>query len=252
MQATNAILNGKSFNAQTGPQDNISVEEISVMKHIEAWRESAYSLADAVTNYEYDQRSIDRRAEDRVAWNNTDSICADEADCHELSERREPRHSTMECDGSMSQPDSGFEDDDATFNFDPERHNTYILSVDILQYQIEANQKNVKKFLKSGLYVQAEQAHTEGIELQNQLLEQHKVPFPGRMDAEETLADILIMKKGTKDSLNRAKDILQRLLQQEVDRDLGPDEDKSRRWRLYHKLSAIYLEFVSLLRIQVK
>jgi hypothetical protein len=209
-------------------------------QNIEAWRESAENLAATITLYQPDQQSLAERAEDASIWSDVGPVNRDEINGHEPTLDLNCRRT------SMSHDDSGIEVDEDESVWEPEPDNTYSLGVEIMQCQIAANQENVKRLLNDGLYGPAERYQVKGIHLQDQLLKNHKIPFTSRPDAEETLADIL-RRQGRRNSLKRAKEILQKLLEQEVQGEHPLEEDKSRCWRLYHKLSEIYLELVCLL-----
>jgi hypothetical protein len=240
IRATNAMFQRRQFEAESSACDDLTLAEMLATRNIEAWRESAESLAAAVTLYEPDQQSVARRAGDATAWS---EVGFDDRDDNELPEQFETTLSINGRDTSMSQPDSGIEVDETASDWDPEPENTYCLSVDIIQCQIAANKENVTKLVQSGLYFQAEQYQKKSIELQGQLLKTYGIAFPDRADEEELWADIL-RRQGTKDGARRAKDIFQRLLEQEVQRERASNRDKSRCCRYYHKLGEIYIELV--------
>jgi predicted component of type VI protein secretion system len=253
IRTTNAIIQLRQFEANPTSDDDFTLEEMSeTRRNIEAWRQSAESLAAAVTSYEPDLQSVAERAEDAAFCREIGLGIRDDVSDNELHDRFERLDSTPSINGpeaSMSHSDSGVEVDEVdetASDWDPEPEKEYHLSVDIIECQIAANKDNVTKLLNDGLYFQAEQYQKKRIGLQDQLLKTHKVPFHDRADAEELLAKIQGKQK-TKDSLRRAKDTIQRLLAQEVERlQLEPHEDRSRLYRLYHKLGETYLELVSI------
>jgi hypothetical protein len=200
------------------PQNDFNLEQ-SAVEVIRAWRESAEKLAVAVTLYEPDQQSIAERAQEHSPWSALNST-AEKSNYDALSERFENHDNAENCGNDISQVDSGIgvseEILDNTSDWDPEPDEKHIISVEILRHLIAANQSTVNKLLNYGLYIQAEEYQKKGIKLQDELSSSHNVPFHDRMDAEETLANILTMQGSKMDGLSRAKDIFQRLLQQEV------------------------------------
>ncbi|OBT66707.1 hypothetical protein VE03_03957 [Pseudogymnoascus sp. 23342-1-I1] len=223
--------------------NDLTEREMQAEKNWEAWRSSVEHLvAAAATLYEPDEQSI--------------------ADREDLSSLGEPNESSI-LKGSNSTgtvdnlslliktgcgigdniyQDSGlgFSDNESDWDLDPKSTNS--LSAEILQYQIAEIQKDVTRYINTGLYFQAERDHRKGIELRNLLEKTHKIPFLDRADVEETLADIYMEQKDTASAMVRAKDILRRLLKQEIDGNLESNTDQSRMWRLNHKLASVYIE----------
>jgi hypothetical protein len=232
--------------AEHDPQDDFSLEQ-SAVEVIRAWLESAEKLAVAVTLYEPDQQSMAGRAQEHSLWSTLNSA-AEESNYDALSERFGNHDNAENCSSDISQVYSGIGESegiqDNVSDWDPEPKEKHTRSVEILQDLIAANQRIVEEFLNNGLYTRAEEYQRKGIKMQDELSSNHNVHFQDRMDAEETLANILLMQGSRMDGLSRAKDIFQRLLQQEVQRKPGPG-GSSRRWRLYHKLADIYFLFVS-------
>jgi hypothetical protein len=225
------------------PRQDLTLEEMLANRNIEAWRESAESLAAAVTLYEPDAQSQVDRAESRSIWSGSNFPEMDDSKRAEIAEILESPRTPGEGGASMGQPDSGIEISETASDWDPDPENTTVLSVDILQCQISANQENVTRLLNDGIYFQAEHYQRKGIELRDQLEKMHNIPFSDKADAEETMADIFIRQKGTRGTLVRAKDILKRLVDEEKEKE--SDDDRSRYWRLHHKLAGIYIELVS-------
>ncbi|KFY94087.1 hypothetical protein V498_04068 [Pseudogymnoascus sp. VKM F-4517 (FW-2822)] len=210
--------------------NDLTEREMQADKHFEAWRSSVEHLvAAAATLYEPDEQSIAER-EDLSSWGdpNEQSILHGENNtgmADNLSSLIETRCGI----GDTIYQDSGlgFSDNEL-----PE----------ILQCQIAEIQEDVTRKVNTGLYFQAEREHKKGIELRDLLERTHNIPFSDRADVEETLANIYMQQKDTASAIIRAKDILKCLLKQEIDRNLESDNDKSRKWRLYHKLASIYIE----------
>lgn len=221
---------------------DLTLEEMLANRNIEAWRESAESLAAAVTLYDPDEQSQADHADLGSIYSGSNFPVLDDNRRAEIAGRLEPPRMN-ELNEHMA-PDSGVEVSDNASDYDPEPGNTYCLSVDILQHQIAANEQNVKKLLNDGIFTQAEQYQRKGIELRDQLEKMHSIPFSGRAEAEETMADIFMQQKGIRGAPARAKDILQKLLNQEVQRELLPVDDQDRRWRLYQKLASVYIDLV--------
>ena len=242
IQATNNLLRRDRLDVEPAPDDDLAHEELSKARNIEAWRESAEQLAAAVTVCEPDDYSINERADDD---NRTINRWASGLGDHTAS-ASEPQGAHIDLDNSTSLPDSAIEVDQAEVDdgWEPEFLTEHYLGKDILEHQIKANQRNVHQFINSGLLSHAESYQKKGIKLQDELERTYGVPFSTRKEAEEILADTLI-KQGKRDSLNQAKEILQKLVSDESNRDPGSKEDLSRRWRIYHKLAAIFIEFVS-------
>jgi hypothetical protein len=187
---------------------------------IEAWRNSAVSLANRVTVT--------------------------------LSEPNQQPTADTEGDPGDTNPQDYVEgikfrevvdDDDPSSDclpFDPEPGYRPRLKAEILQCQIEATKEEVNKSLAAGLYRQAEHYQRVWISLRDQLELVHDILFPDRQDAEEALANILMLQGGPR--LLDARPILEDLLKQET-KEGRTKWDLSRVARLYHQLSAILIEF---------
>ncbi|KFY22705.1 hypothetical protein V493_06384 [Pseudogymnoascus sp. VKM F-4281 (FW-2241)] len=228
----------------TPDSDNgLTLREMQADKNFEAWRCSVEHLvAAAATLYEPDEQSIANR-EGLSSWGdpNEPSIF------HESNSTgmADNLSSVIERGGGIGDTayqDSGLgvSDDGSDWDLDPQSTNS--LSAEILQCQIAEIQEDVTKYVNNGLYFQAERDQKKGIELRDLLEKTHSIPFSDRADVEETLANIYMQQKDTKSAMARAKDILQRLLKQEIYRNLESNNDESRQWRLYHKLGIIYIE----------
>lgn len=228
------------------PRQDLTVVEMLANRNFDEWRESAESLAAAVTLYDPDEQSVADRADDQSVWSGSNLPSLNENRRAEIDHRLGSLKGIEEGGGSMAHPDSGFAVSETESDFDPDPDNPSVLSADILQFQIDATLEAVNKLLSVGLFVQAEHYQKKGIELRDQLEKAHSILFLDKADAEEKMADIFMWQKDTTNALAQAKDILQRLLNQEVSRELTPNDDRGRCWRLYHKIASLYIELVSL------
>jgi len=240
IRATKAMFPPRPVEAQSIPCDDLTLAEMLATQNIQAWRQSAESLAVAVTLYEPDKESVAGRAGDATAWSEVGFLDRED---NELPQQPETTPSINGHDTTMSRPDSGVEMDDPASDWDPEPDKPCCLSAEIIQFQIAAIKAHVKKLVQSGLYFQAEQSQRKLIELQDQLLRTYNITFPDRAEEEELWADIL-RSQGTKDGLSRSKEIFLQLLKQEMGQERASDRDNSRCCRYYHKLGEIYSEFV--------
>jgi hypothetical protein len=130
--------------------------------------------------------------------------------------------------GGTVYQDSGLVLSDTGSDWDLDPQSTNSLSAEILQCQIAEIQEDVTRYANTGLYVQAERDQKKGIELRDLLEKRHNIPSLDRADVEETLADIYMQQKDTASAIARAKDILQRLLKQEIDRNVRSNDNESR------------------------
>lgn len=130
--------------------------------------------------------------------------------------------------GSVYQ-DSGLGVSDTRSDWDLDPQSTNSLSAEILQCQIVEIREDVTRYANTGLYVQVERDQKKGIELRDLLEKTHNIPFLDRADVEDTLVDIYMQQKDTASAMARAKDILRRLLKQEIDRNVRSNDDESRR-----------------------
>src|SRR5580700_1407736 len=154
--------------AEHDTQGGFNPEQLAV-EVIRAWRESAESLAVAVTLYEPDQQSMAERVQEHSPWSALNST-AEESNYDGLSERFENHDNAESCSNDMSQVDSGIGmSEEIPSDWDPEPEEEHIKSVEILRHLITANQKTVNRLLDNGLYTQAEEYQRKGIKLQDEL-----------------------------------------------------------------------------------
>lgn len=227
--------------------NDLTEREMQADKHFEAWRSSVEHLvAAAATLYEPDEQSIAER-EYLSSWGdpNEPSILHGENNTGMVDNLSSLIETGCGIGDTIYQDSGlGFSDNESDWDLDPQ--STNFLSAEILQCQIAEIQEDVTRKVNTGLYFQAEREHKKGIELRDLLERTHNILFSDRADVEETLANIYMQQKDTASAITRAKDILKRLLKQEIDRNLESDNDESRKWRLYHKLASIYIETVRL------
>jgi hypothetical protein len=185
---------------------------------IEAWRDSAVSLANCVT------------------------VTLSEPNQQPTANIQDPGDTNPPDDVEGNKLGEVVDEDDASVCsiFDPEPDYRSRLKADIIQCQIEATKEEVNKSLTARLHHQAEHYQRVWLSLRDQLELAHDILFTDRQDAEETLADILMLQGGSR--LLDAKSILEELLKQETKAN-RTEWDLSRVARLYHKLSAILIEY---------
>lgn len=204
-------------------EENLSPDpDLALVQEIKEWRTSADDVAAAVSLWDPDQASLDAR--------------------------RTIPDSGVDV-GSSTVAEIEFED------FDPEPQLVDYSSRDILQQQMEENQKIVSQLISCGIFLKAASFQRRGISWKAELWEAHQVPFPWdeEADMKEALADILLS-SDTVDGTIEAKEILTTLLREQIARlssrkecftendglPLGP-ETQERRCRLYHKLGELYM-----------
>ncbi|OBT73571.1 hypothetical protein VF21_07630 [Pseudogymnoascus sp. 05NY08] len=232
------------FQTPTADSDNgLTLQEMQADKNFEAWRSSVEHLvAAAATLYEPDEQSIANR-EDLSSWGDpSEPSILHDSNGRGMADNLLSLIETGCGIGGTIYQDSGLGVSDIESDWDLDPQSTNSLSAEILQCQISEIQEDVTRYVNTGLYCQAERDQKKGIELRDLLEKTHSIPFLDRADVEETLANIYMQQKDTASAMSRAKDILRRLLKQEIDRNLGSNDDESRQWRLYHKLAFIYVE----------
>jgi predicted component of type VI protein secretion system len=100
IRTTNAIIQRRQFEADPASDDGFTLEEmLETRRNIEAWRESAESLAAAVTSYEPDLQSVAERAEDEAFWREISLGIRDDVSDNELHNRFERLDSTLSING---------------------------------------------------------------------------------------------------------------------------------------------------------
>lgn len=122
-------------------------------------------------------------------------------------------------------------DSDAESIFDPEPEFEDRFPAVVYSELIDSLQQEVQRYLAANDFQKAEESHRKAMEYMTDRERKLDIPFDDKEDMQETLA---IIYQG-QNHLNKAKQILNKLLQQEK----GETERKS---RLYHALAAIYLE----------
>ncbi|OBT38720.1 hypothetical protein VE00_10761, partial [Pseudogymnoascus sp. WSF 3629] len=190
------------------PDNGLTLREMQADKNFEAWRSSVEHLvAAAATLYEPDEQSIANRG-NLNNWDDPSELrILQDSNGREISDNMSSLIETGRGIGGIVYQDSGLgaSDNESDWDLDPQSTNS--LSAEILQCQIAEIQEDVT-----------------------------------RADVEEALANIYMQQKDTASAMARAKDILRRLLKQEIDRNVRSNDDESRQWRLYHKLASAYIE----------
>lgn len=188
----------------------VAEANLDVARKIQAWRMTAEDVADAVSHYNPDELS-------QVA--------------------RSVRHDVSS--------DSGVDmaNDVEAKPFDPDPDADIHPSREIMEHQLEENQKIVHQRVTGGIYLKAAFYQRKAIVCKQKLAEVHKVPFdyPERSQMNEFLVDILL-KSDMKENRVEGVHLLEELLLEECNRrKAGQDGwDLNREYRLYHKLGEAY------------
>lgn len=203
-------------------EDDVADANMAVKREIQAWRLTVEDVAAAVSLHDPDDLSLDGRSL--------------RPDVLSLDDRSLSHHRGIPSDIST---DMAL--DVETRTFDPEPEVVDCPSLDILQHQLEQNQKMVLLLVKSDIFLKASFYQRKAIRWKEKLAEVHMVPFDyrERVDMNEFLADILLGSE-TKESRREGREILKALLAEECSREKEA-RDQDRRCRLYHKLGNVYM-----------
>lgn len=115
--------------------------------------------------------------------------------------------------------------------FDPEPEFEDRFPAAVYSELIAGLQQEIQRELKAGNYEKAEHSHRKAMEHLNDRERKLGVPFDNKPEMHEILAEIY-QKQG---QMNKAKQLLKRLLMQEK-------SETNRKWRLYHALAQIFHE----------
>jgi len=122
-------------------------------------------------------------------------------------------------------------DSDGDSIFDPEPEFEAEFPDAVYSELITGLQQEVQSAMEAGDFQKAEQSHCRAMEYLTDRERRLGSPFNSRIEMHEILAEIYTKQK----KLNKAKQVLNRLLSQEK-------EDTARKWRLYNALANIYLD----------
>ncbi|KFY08781.1 hypothetical protein V492_05912 [Pseudogymnoascus sp. VKM F-4246] len=213
--------------------------EVEANKNIEAWIKSAEHLVASL--YEPDEGSTANREEIINQSNPNDPAIVDDNNGTEivgnLPSPIEPRYRSQD-DGYQ---DSGIRVSDNRSDLVPRGETTYLLSPEVVLYQIAELQKDASECFNAQSYSLAERHQKKVIEKRDLLEKMQNMPFSDRSEAEETLADIYMQQRASTTSLTQARNILRQLLEQETNK-IPESNDNMRKSRLCHKLALVHVD----------
>ncbi|CAK7218781.1 hypothetical protein SCUCBS95973_003600 [Sporothrix curviconia] len=223
--SSEAISAQQKVNTEAG-SDQAADEstETSLADEIIAWQQSATEMVEVLSLYEPDQMP-------RV-------LATGDTGAAEQYLASDSGIGGMFDDGSVDEYGNATREDSS---FDPEPKLRDCPSREIIQINLEQNQKIVAQFVRCGIFTKAALYQRKAIGYKTQLAEAYQIPFTHDDEAgmKEFLAQCLLDTE-TRVGCAEARDIFQTLLQAEVARP-SDEVDQQRRCRLYQTLGTIHL-----------